>query len=756
MAEDLFKSALEYHRSPRPGKIEVVATKPVATQRDLSLAYSPGVAAPCLEIEKDPGLAAIYTSRSNLVAVVTNGTAVLGLGDIGALAGKPVMEGKGVLFKNFAGVDVFDIEIDEKDPDRLIDIIASLEPTFGGINLEDIKAPECFYIEEKLRERMKIPIFHDDQHGTAIITAAAVLNALRLVNKKIDEVQLVTSGAGASAIACLNLLELLGMPARNITITDRKGVVYRGRDENMEIHKAHYARDTNARTLADAMVDADIFLGLSSAGLVGADMVRTMARDPIILAMANPTPEIMPEVAREARPDAIIATGRSDYPNQVNNVLCFPFMFRGALDVGATRITDAMKLACVRALADLTLEQPSEAVVAAYGGSELKFGPEYIIPKPIDPRLITTLPPAVARAAMADGVATRPIADLDAYEAQLTGFVFRSALIMQPLYEKARRDRKRIIYAEGEEPRVLQAARTVIDEGFGSPILIGRPRVIEARMQKLGLTMKPDVDFTIVNPESDDRFREFWQAYYRIMRRKGATEEDARTIVRTQNTVIAALSVHLGYADAVICGTTGHYHEHLQAVTDILGLAPGVRSASAMNALLLKKGTFFICDTQVNADPDAETIAEMAMLAVPHVQRFGIEPRAALLSHSNFGSHDTPAARKMRAALELIRVRMPGLEIDGEMGAELALSEIARQRRIGESPLHGQANLLLMPSVDAANIALNLLHVLGDGVAVGPILLGLSRAVHVLTPQASVRRVVNMSALAAADAQSKA
>jgi malate dehydrogenase (oxaloacetate-decarboxylating)(NADP+) len=753
MIDDLKASALEYHRLPRPGKLEVVATKALANQRDLALAYSPGVAAPCEVIAVDPSAAADFTNRGNLVAVITNGTAVLGLGDIGPLAGKPVMEGKAVLFKNFAGIDVYDIEIAEKDPEKLVEIIASLEPTFGGINLEDIKAPECFLVESRLRERMKIPVFHDDQHGTAIITAAAVVNALRLVGKKIEEVQLVTSGAGAAAIACLTLLEWMGLPTANITVTDRKGVIHRGRGDDMDGHKRRFARDTNARTLADAVVDADVFLGLSTAGVLSGEMVKTMAPDPIILALANPVPEIMPEVARAARPDAIIATGRSDYPNQVNNVLCFPYMFRGALDVGATAITDAMKAACVRALADLTLEQATDVVRAAYGGAELKYGRDYIIPKPFDPRLILTLAPAVAKAAMDSGVATRPIADLDAYRRQLSRFVFKSVLVMRPLFDKARADRKRIVYAEGEEPRVLQAVKTVIDEGLATPILIGRPKVVEARLDKHGVRLRPGVDFELVNPEDDPRYRDFWGSYHEIMCRRGVSPEDAKTAVRTQPTVIAALAVQRGLAEAMLCGTTGNYHEHLATVVDLIGLEPGIGSAAAMSILVLKKGVYFFCDTHVNPDPDAATIAETTVLAARYVTRFGFTPKVALLSHSDFGTHDTASARKMRSALALIRARMPELEVDGEMTARLALSETARRDRVGDSPLTGEANLFVSPSLDAANIALHLLHDLGEGVAVAPILLGMARPVHVLTPAATVRRIVNMTALAAVDAQ---
>jgi len=753
MAEDLKKTALEYHRHPRPGKTEVVGTKPLANQRDLALAYSPGVAVPCEAIAEDAALVADYTNRGNLVAVISNGTAVLGLGDIGPLAAKPVMEGKAVLFKNFAGIDVFDIEIDEKDPERLVDIIASLEPTFGGINLEDIKAPECFMVEGKLRHRVKVPVFHDDQHGTAIITAAAIVNGLKLVDKRFEQVRLVTSGAGASAIACLKLLEMMGMPTANITITDRRGVVYRGRKDVADPHKKHFARETRARTLADALEGADIFLGLSVGGLLEPQMIERMAPRPLVLALANPTPEIMPEAAKAVRPDAIIATGRSDYPNQVNNVLCFPYMFRGALDVGATSITDAMKIACVEALAGLAQEAASDVVVAAYGGSELSFGPEYIIPKPFDPRLITRLAPAVAAAAMDSGVATRPIADMDAYRQQLTRFVFKSVLLMKPLFEKARGQAQRIVYAEGEDPRVLRAVRTVIEEGLARPILIGRPQVIGTRIKRLGLRMSAGEDFELINPEGDRRFREFWQCYHELLQRKGVSPEDAKTVVRTQNTAIAALALRLGVADAMLCGTTGQYQQHLRYVLDVIGLAPGIRQAAAMTVLVLKKGTYFLCDTHVNHDPPASAIADMTELAARHVARFGIEPKVALLSHSNFGSSDAPSARKMREALELVGARMPGLEVDGEMSGIVALQEQMRTQLLPGARLKGEANLFIMPSLDAANIAMNLLAVLAEGVSVGPILLGAARPAHVLTPAASVRRIVNMSALAAVDAQ---
>jgi malate dehydrogenase (oxaloacetate-decarboxylating)(NADP+) len=752
-ADELTASALEYHRWPRPGKIEVSATKPLANQRDLALAYSPGVAAASERIAASPADVALYTDRGNLVAVITNGTAVLGLGDIGPLAAKPVMEGKAVLFKNFAGIDVFDIEIDEKDPDRLVEIISSLVPTFGGINLEDIKSPECFEIEARLRERIAIPVFHDDQHGTAIITGAAVLNALRVVGKRIEEVRLVTSGAGAAAIACLRMLEKLGLPLENITVTDRLGVIYQGRDGTMDPHKQHFARETRHRTLAEAIEGVDIFLGLSVGGILKPDMVARMAKQPIILALANPRPEIMPEEALAVRPDAIIATGRSDYPNQVNNVLCFPYIFRGALDVGATTINDEMKIACVNAIADLARAEASDIVVAAYGGQELKFGPQYLIPKPFDPRLIVRLAPAVAAAAMRSGVATRPIEDLEAYRQGLSRFVFKSVLLMKPLFESARTSVKRLAYAEGEEPKVLRAVQTIVDEGLAAPILIGRPQVISSRIERLGLRLKAGSDFEVVNPESDHRFGEYWQAYYAIMKRKGVTPEGARTAIRTQTTAIAAIMVKREEADAMLCGATGRFHEHLRTVLDLIGLREGVRQASAMHVLVLKKGAYFVTDTFVQTDPSAQEIAEGAVLAADYMDRFGITPKAALVSHSSFGTSGAPSAAKMREALKLILEMAPALEIDGEMTADAALNASIRNEVFLDSRLQGEANLLIMPNVDAANIAINMLHALADGVAIGPILLGPASPVHILTPSSTVRRIINMSALATVDAQ---
>ena len=751
--DDLYARALEYHLNPRPGKIEIAATKPLANQDDLALAYSPGVAAPCAAIVADPNSASLYTARGNLVAVITNGTAVLGLGAIGPLAAKPVMEGKAVLFKKFAGIDVFDIEINETDPDKLVDIIASLEPTFGGINLEDIKAPECFFVEQKLKDRVKIPVFHDDQHGTAIISAAAIINALEVVGKNIAEVKLVASGAGAAAIACLRLLYSLGLPRENILVTDRAGVIYVGRDAQMDEHKAFFARETPHRTLAEALVGADIFLGLSGPGVLNGEMVKTMAPRPLILALANPTPEIMPEEARAARPDALIATGRSDYPNQVNNVLCFPYLFRGALDVGATTITEEMKLACVHALARLTRQEASEVVVAAYGGEAMSFGPEYLIPKPFDPRLITELAPAVAEAAMRSGVATRPLASLKDYREQLSKFVFQSVLLMKPLFERARQDRKRIAYADGESGTVLRAVQSVVDDGLARPVLVGRPQVINKRIVDLGLRLVAERDFEVVNPESDERYREYVEDYHGVMKRRGVTLQDARDVLRSNTTVIAALLVRKGAADAMLCGLVGEYHEHLRHVRDLLGTRAGVCEMAAMNVLVLRKGTLFLCDTYVHAEPSAEQIAASTLLAADQVRRFGLTPKVALLSHSNFGTRDTASALRMREALALIHTRAPDLEVDGEMQADAALVPNIRNQALSDSTLEGQANLLMMPSMDAANIALNLLTVMGEGVAVGPILLGCRYAAHILTPSATVRRVQNMSALAVVDAQ---
>ncbi|EOC1325560.1 NADP-dependent oxaloacetate-decarboxylating malate dehydrogenase [Cronobacter dublinensis] len=755
MDEQLKQSALDFHEFPVPGKIQVSPTKPLATQRDLALAYSPGVAAPCLEIAADPLAAHKYTARGNLVAVISNGTAVLGLGNIGALAGKPVMEGKGVLFKKFAGIDVFDIEIDEHDPDKVIDVVAALEPTFGGINLEDIKAPECFYIEQKLRERMNIPVFHDDQHGTAIICTAAVLNGLRVVQKNISDVRLVVSGAGASAIACMNLLVALGMQKHNIVVCDSKGVIYKGREENMAETKAAYAiEDNGKRTLGEVIEGADIFLGCSGPKVMTQEMVKKMAASPLILALANPEPEIMPPLAKEVRPDAIICTGRSDFPNQVNNVLCFPFIFRGALDVGATAINEEMKLAAVHAIAELAHAEQSEVVASAYEDQELSFGPDYIIPKPFDPRLIVTIAPAVAKAAMDSGVATRPITDFDAYKDKLTEFVYKTNLFMKPVFNQARKDPKRVVLTEGEEPRVLHATQELITLGLAKPVLIGRPGVIEMRLKKLGLQMEAGKDFEIVNNESDPRYKEYWNEYYAIMKRRGITQEQAQRAVIGNSTVIGAIMVHRDEADAMICGTIGDYHEHFSVVQQIFGYRDGVKAAGAMNALLLPSGNTFIADTYVNDDPTPEQLAEITVMAAETVRRFGIEPKVALLSHSNFGSSDSPAASKMRETLALVRERAPELMIDGEMHGDAALVESIRNDRMPDSPLKGSANILIMPNVEAARISYNLLRVSSsEGVTVGPVLMGVAKPVHVLTPIASVRRIVNMVALAVVEAQ---
>jgi malate dehydrogenase (oxaloacetate-decarboxylating)(NADP+) len=756
MAEELRASALDYHRTPVPGKLAIVATKPLANQRDLALAYSPGVAAASEAIVADPAEAARVTGRANLVAVVTNGTAVLGLGSIGPLAAKPVMEGKAVLFKTFAGIDVFDLEIAERDPDKLVDIIASLEPSFGAINLEDIKAPECFEVERKLRQRMKIPVFHDDQHGTAIIVAAAVLNALKIVEKKIETVKLVTSGAGAAALACLDLLVRLGLKVENVTVTDIAGVVYRGRKEEMDPLKARYAKDTNARKLPEVIKDADIFLGLSAPRVVKPEWLATMAAKPIVLALANPTPEILPEEVRAVREDAIIATGRSDYPNQVNNVLCFPFIFRGALDVGATTINEAMEIACVKAIADLAQAEITDEVTRAYGGEVPSFGPEYLIPRPFDRRLLVAIAPAVAKAAMESGVATRPIADLKAYHDRLSQYVFRSGLLMKPMFDRARQDRKRVCYAEGEEERVLQAAQTVVDEGLAHPILIGRRAVVASRIKRLGLRLVPGQDFELVDPEDDHRFREYWTLYHSLTERKGVTQSYAQTVVRTRNTVIGALMVRRGEADAMICGTVGKYIRHIGHLLDVIGLAPGVSHAYALTALILPTGTFFLGDTHVTPEPTAEQIAEFALLAAQAVPKFGVPPKVALLSHSNFGTRDTPTAKLMRAALELIRQRAPELEIEGEMHGDAAINEQIRLRLFPNSRLKGQANLLIMPTLDAANISFNLLKTLGNGLSVGPMLMGVAMPVHVVVPSITVRGIVNMTAVAAVDAQAAA
>ncbi|MGB4466449.1 MAG: NADP-dependent malic enzyme [Azovibrio sp.] len=749
MEKDLREAALEYHLLPTPGKISVRPTKGLTNQRDLALAYSPGVAAPCDAIVEDPANAALYTSRANLVGVITNGTAVLGLGNIGPLAAKPVMEGKGCLFKKFANIDVFDIELAENDPDKLIEIIAAMEPTLGGINLEDIKAPECFYIEEQLKKRMKIPVFHDDQHGTAIISAAAMLNGLKVVGKKAEDIKVVCSGAGAAAISCLNLWCDLGVKKENITVCDSKGVIRVGRDEKMDPTKARYAQVTEARTLAEAIVGADVFLGLSTAGVLKPEMVATMAADPLVFALANPTPEIMPELARAVRPDAIIATGRSDYPNQVNNVLCFPFIFRGALDVGATTITETMKLACVKAIAELAEAEVADEVALAFAGTPLEFGRDYLIPKPFDPRLIVKIAPAVAQAAMDSGVAARPITDMAAYKQRLSEFIYQTGAGMRSIFQAARQlPTKRVIYAEGEDERVLRAVQVVLEERLAQPILVGRPQVIEMRLQKANLKMRPGVDFEIVNPEADERYRECWTTYHQLMKRHGVTIDIAKMRVRSDATTIGALLLKLGYADGLICGISGRFAHHLRQVEEIIGKAPGHNTLAAMNHLLLPGRALFICDTHVNEDPDARQLAEITLMAAGNVRRFGITPKVALLSHSNFGTSQSASAQKLREALALVRAQAPDLEVDGEMHGDSALSEELRQSCDPDSPLKGEANVLVMPNLDAANISYNLLKMTGgDGVTIGPILMGAALPVHVLTSSASVRRVVNLTAL---------
>ncbi|PWV59559.1 NADP-dependent malic enzyme [Plasticicumulans acidivorans] len=753
MSTDLNDQALRYHRFPTPGKIAVVPTKALATQHDLALAYSPGVAAACEAIVQDPLEAATVTARSNLVAVISNGTAVLGLGPIGPLAAKPVMEGKGVLFKKFAGVDVFDIELDERDPAKLIDMVAAMEPTFGGINLEDIKAPECFVIEQTLRSRMKIPVFHDDQHGTAIVVAAAVLNALRLCNKSLDNVKLVCSGAGAAALACLNLLVSLGLPRANIWITDIEGVVYVGREKLMDEYKSVFAQDTEARKLADIITGADVFLGLSAPGVLTQAMVREMGPHPLIFALANPTPEILPELAREVRPDAIIATGRSDYPNQVNNVLVFPYIFRGALDVGATAINEEMKLACVRALADMAMQAPDEAVMAAYGGQSLRFGPDYLIPKPFDSRLILELPVAVAKAAMESGVATRPISDWDAYSEQLERFVYRSGLIMKPVFERAKLALQRIVYCEGEDDRVLRAVHTVVQEKLGQPILLGRRERIQQKLDALELRLRMDEDFQVVDFRDHPYFDDCWREYHHLLSRHGMTIDNARQRVRTRPTVLGALLVRLGHADTLICGVTARYRRQLDHLTEVYGILPGQPAPAAMSLLLLQHGSLFLVDTHVNRNPSAAHLAAITRMAAEEVRRFGLTPKVALLSHSNFGSDDSDTARKMAHVRELLEAEAPELEVEGEMQADMALSDTLRLRLFPDSKLTGTANLLVMPTLDAANIAYNLLKMAGDAIAVGPMLLGLRYPGQVLTTAATVRRIVNMSAVAAVDAQ---
>jgi len=753
MEEQLRRDALEYHRLPTFGKISVTPTKSLVNQRDLALAYSPGVAYACLAIKDDPNEAATLTSRANLVAVITDGSAVLGLGNIGALAGKPVMEGKGCLFKKFAGIDVFDIEINENDPDKIVDIVASLEPTFGGINLEDIKAPECFYIERALRQRMKIPVFHDDQHGTAIIAAAAVLNGLMLVGKDIRNVKLACSGAGAAAIACLDQLVSLGLRTENILVTDAKGVVYEGRAEGLDPIKARYARPTSARTLGDIIEGADVFLGLSAGGVLKPDMVKRMARDPLILALANPTPEIAPEDAKAVRPDAIIATGRSDYPNQVNNVLCFPFLFRGALDVGATTINEEMKSAAVRAIAELAHAEMSDVVATAYGDQRLEFGPNYLIPTPFDPRLIERIAPAVAKAAMDSGVATRPLVDFEAYRQRMARFMYQSGASMEPVFAAAKIARKQVAFAEGEDDRVLRAAQVIIDEGLATPVLVGRAEVITGRIQSLGLRLNPGSDCEVVNFESDIRYEEAWCEYYRLVRRDGVTQTLAKEAMRNRSTLIAAMLLRRGDVDSMLCGTSGAFYDHLNYVRQVIGLREGVHTLGTMNMLILGGRQLFICDTYVNRDPTSAQLAELTLLAAEEVRRFGVTPSVALLSHSSFGSIDSPSAQKMRDALALIQGMAPDLAVEGEMHGDAALSKRVLDRVFPDSSLTGEANLLIMPNLDAGNIAYNLLRVgAGGGVTVGPILLGAAKAAHILTQTATVRGILNMTALAAVDA----
>ena len=756
ISQHLREAALDYHQFPTPGKISVTPTKHLTNQRDLALAYSPGVAAACEEIVADPANVYKYTSRGNLVAVISNGTAVLGLGNIGPLASKPVMEGKGVLFKKFAGIDVFDIEINELDPDKLCDIIASLEPTFGGINLEDIKAPECFYIERKLRERMKIPVFHDDQHGTAIITSAAILNGLKVVNKAINNCKLVVSGAGAAALACLDLIVELGFPLENIYVTDQAGVIYKGRVEKDQ-NKARFAQETSARTLAEVMVGADIFLGLSAGGILKQEMVKSMAINPLILALANPTPEILPEEAKAVRSDVIVATGRSDYPNQVNNVLCFPYIFRGALDCGATTITRAMEMAAVIAIAELAQAEQSDIVASAYGIANRSFGAEYLIPLPFDPRLMTKIAPAVAKAAAESGVAVRPIQDMDAYVDRLQQFVYHSGTFMKPIFQVAKQvpsDKKRIVFAEGEEERVLRAVQVLVDEKVATPILIARPAVLQSRIEKYGLRIRPNVDFEVINPEFDERYRDFWQTYLAMTQRKGVTEQYAQLEMRRRSTLIGAMLIHKGDADGMICGTFGDNALHLNYIDQVLGLRVGANVYAAMNVLMLPERQIVLVDTHVNENPTAEQLAEITLLAVEKMRQLGMVPRVALLSHSSFGSRNSESAVKMRVALAMIQKQMPTLEIEGEMHGDAALNYDILKTIMPDSRLKGSANLLVLPNIEAANIAYNLLKVAaGNGVAIGPIMLGCANPVHVLTPSATVRRIVNMTALCVLDAK---
>ena len=758
--KDLREAALQYHEFPTPGKIAIAPTKQLTNQRDLALAYTPGVAAACEEIARDPNNAFRYTARGNLVGVITNGTAVLGLGNIGPLASKPVMEGKSVLFKKFAGIDVFDIEVSETDPDKLVEIIAALEPTFGGINLEDIKAPDCFVVERKLRARMKIPVFHDDQHGTAIVVAAAILNGLKVVGKDLKQVKLVTSGAGAAALACLDLLVDLGLPRKHIWVTDIAGVVYEGRKELMDPQKDPFAQATQLRSLSEVMEGADIFLGLSAGGVLKPEMVKKMAERPLVYALANPTPEILPEEVKAVRPDAVMATGRTDYPNQVNNVLCFPFIFRGALDVGATTITRGMEIAAVKAVAELAQAEQSEIVAAVYSNENLSFGPEYLIPKPFDPRLITVVAPAVAKAAMDDGVALRPIKDFSAYRDQLQQFVYHSGTMMKPLFSIAKSipaDQKRIVYSEGEDERILRAVQIMLDEGLVTPTLIGRPSVIEHRIEKFGLRMQIGTDIQIVNPESDSRYRDFWQSYLKLTERKGVTESFAKLEMRRRNTLIGATLIAKGFADGMICGTISDVSAHLQYIDAVIGHEPGAKVYGAMSGLVLPGRQIFLVDTHINTDPNAEQLAEITLMAAGELRKLGIVPKVALLSHSNFGSSDAPSALKMRAVLALLKQLAPTLEVDGEMHGDCALDPEIRAGAITSSSLRGEANLLVLPNIDAANISYNLLKTAaGNGIAIGPLLLGVAKPIHILTPAATVRRIVNVTTLAVVEAASNA
>ena len=750
---ELDRAALDYHQYPKPGKIQLVATTQLTNQRDLALAYSPGVAAPCRAIAANPSNSFKYTSRANLVAVISNGSAVLGLGNIGALASKPVMEGKGVLFKKFAGIDVFDIEVDCADPEKLIEVIAALEPTFGGINLEDIKAPDCFIVERALRERLSIPVFHDDQHGTAIVVCAALINGLELVAKPLAEVKLVSSGAGAAAIACLNLLVAMGLPRANITVCDNSGVVYAGRQKGMDEQKAQFAQDTEARTLAEVIGGADVFLGLSVGGVLTADMVKQMAANPLILALANPNPEILPEDAMAVRPDAVIATGRSDYPNQVNNVLCFPYIFRGALDVRAATINEQMEIAAVHAIASLAKAEESEVVAAAYAGEQLRFGPEYLIPKPFDPRLMIQIAPAVAQAAMDSGVARAPIADIKAYKSQLQELVFASGTMMKPIFAIAQSaPNKKIAFAEGEEERVLRACQIVVDEQIARPVIIGRPAVMQRRIERMGLRMRADTDYEMVNIENDERYREFWQEYQLKMARRGVTKQLARIEMRRRPTLIAAMLLHRGEVDGMICGTWSNTGVHLNYIDSVIGKRAGSNTYACMNGLILPERQLFVADTHVNYDPNAEELTEITLAAAEEVRKFGLQPKVALLSHSNFGSSNSPSASKMRQVLEMVQARAPELEIDGEMHGDAALQESIRSELIPQSTLAGSANLLIMPNIDSANIAYNLLKSsAGGGIAIGPILLGVAKPAHILTPSTTVRRIVNMAAVTVAD-----